>query len=67
LCLSEKNKIIGVGIGVWASGVLVGANAIGLLPIEPSLPPVVLLAIGVIATIGSLAGLYRTAAKPHGG
>ncbi len=57
--MSKRNAFIATGIGVWASGMLVGANAIGFLPGEPSWHPGVLLAIGVIASIGNLAALLR--------
>jgi hypothetical protein len=56
----KKNKLFSLGIGLWASGMLVGANAVDLLPIgPPSWPPEVLFSIGLLIGIISLVGLYR--------
>jgi hypothetical protein len=57
--MNERNQILYAGIGLWASGTLVGANAIGYLPGEPSWPPAVLLAIGLITTIGCSRLLFK--------
>ena len=61
--MKKKNTLIVTGIGVWASGLLVGANAIEFLPVEPSWPAGVLLAIGLIASYGNLATLFKRGAK----
>lgn len=50
--MNDRNQTLYAGLGLWASGMLVGANAIGYLPGEPSWPPAVLLAIGLLTTIG---------------
>jgi hypothetical protein len=57
--MDNKNQILYAGLGLWASGMLVGANAIGFLPGEPSWPPTVLLAIGVLATLGCFRSLLK--------
>lgn len=50
--MRERNRILYAGLGLWASGMLIGANAVAYLPGEPSWPPAVLLAIGIVTTIG---------------
>jgi len=50
--MNERNQVLYAGMGLWTSGMLVGANAIGYLPGEPSWPPALLLAIGLVTTIG---------------
>ena len=59
--MNKRNTLIATGIGVWVSGMLVGANAVDLLHVEPS---GVLLAIGLILSLGNLAVLYRTVRQP---
>jgi hypothetical protein len=59
--MNKRNTLIATGIGVWVSGMLVGANAVDLLRVEPS---GVLLAIGLILSLGNLAVLYRTVRQP---
>ncbi len=50
--MNERNQILYAGLGLWASGTLVGANVVGYLPGEPSWPPAVLLTIGLLTTLG---------------
>jgi hypothetical protein len=59
--MNKRNTLVATGIGVWVSGMLVGANAVDLLRVEPS---GVLLAIGLILSLGNLAVLYRTIWQP---
>jgi hypothetical protein len=37
--MNKRNTILYAGLGLWASGMLVGANAVDFLPGEPSWPP----------------------------
>ena len=57
--MRERSQILYAGLGLWASGLLIGANVIGFLPDEPSWPPLVLLAIGIVTTIGCSGLLFK--------
>jgi len=57
--MNKRNTILVNLFGLWVFGMLVGANAIGFLPGEPSFPPGVMLAIGVLGSFGSFAALYK--------
>lgn len=57
--MNKKNTILYAGLGLWASGILVGANAVGFLPGEPAWPPAVLLVIGLITSLGCSSMLYN--------
>jgi hypothetical protein len=57
--MTDRNRILYAGLGLWASGMLVGANAVAYLPGQPSWPPAVLLVIGVITTIGCSGMLFK--------
>jgi hypothetical protein len=50
--MNKRNQMLSAGIGLWASGMLIGANAIGYLPGDPSWPPPVILALGLLITLG---------------
>ena len=50
--MSERIQILYAGLGLCASGMLVGANAVGYLPGEPSWSPAVPVAIGLLTTHG---------------
>jgi hypothetical protein len=58
--MNKKNTILYAGFGLWVSGMLVGANAVDLLPDEPSWPSGVILAVGLLTSLGSARLLYRT-------
>jgi hypothetical protein len=56
----KKNSPFVTGIGIWASGILVGASVVDLFPNgSPSWSPGVRLAIGLLIGIVGLAGLYK--------
>ena len=57
--MSKKSSITINLIGLWIFGLLVGANARDLLPGEPSLPAGLMLAIGLLGSVGMFATLYR--------
>jgi hypothetical protein len=57
--MSRKNTIRTNMFGLWAFGVLVGANVAVLLPLDPAWPSGVLLAIGVLGSLGTSAALYQ--------
>ena len=57
----DKNKSSLISLlGLWAFGMLVGANARDLLPIEPSLPPWLLLTIGLLGSFAMFTALNRS-------
>jgi len=58
--MNKRNQILYAGLGLWASGMLVGANVIGYIPDEPSWPPVVLLGIGLLTTLGCSGMLLKS-------
>jgi len=58
--MKKEKQILYAGLGLWASGMLVGANVIGYLPGEPSWPPMVLLGIGLLATLGCSRALIKS-------
>jgi len=60
MTMNKKNTIRINMFGLWAFGMLVGANAAEFLPAEPSWPPWVLLAIGVLGSLGTSAALFKT-------
>jgi hypothetical protein len=56
----KTNSLFFTGIGLWASGMLVGASVVDLFPLgSTSWHPAVLLVIGLLIGIISLAGLYK--------
>ncbi len=57
--MNKRNTILYAGLGLWVSGMLIGANVIGFLPGEPSWPPEVILAIGVLTSLGCSCTLYN--------
>ena len=59
--MTKKNTILYAGFGLWVSGMLIGANLEDFLPGEPSWPPIVILAIGVLTSITTGSSLYRAA------
>lgn len=59
--MNNRNTIFYAAFGLWVSGMLVGANAVDFLPAEPSWPPGVILAIGLLTSLTCLSALYRTA------
>jgi len=56
--MNRMNTILLMAFGLWVSGMLVGANVVGFLP-EPAWPPGVILAIGLLTSLSSLAGLCK--------
>ena len=58
--MNKRNTILSAGFGLWVSGMLVGANAVGFLPGEPSWPSGVILAVGLLTSLTCLAALYGT-------
>ena len=56
--MNKRNSILYAGFGLWVSGILVGANAMDLVPVEPSWPPWVILAIGLLTTLTCSMSLY---------
>jgi len=58
--MNKRNTILYAGLGLWASGMLVGANLVGFLPGEPGLPPAVLLGIGLLTTLGCTGMLIKS-------
>lgn len=61
----RSSHLLLLGLGVWAGGALVGANAAELLPLEASWPAGVLLAIGVVVSLGNLLALRRAESPPE--
>ncbi len=57
--MNKRNTILYAGLGLWVSGMLIGANVVGFLPGEPSWPPTVILAIAVITSLGCAKALYN--------
>ncbi len=57
--MNKRNTVLYAGLGLWISGLLVGANAVGFLPGEPSWPPAVILAIGLLTSLGCSWTLYN--------
>ena len=56
----KKNSLFTTGLGLWASGMLIGASVVDLFPLgPPSWHPVLLLAIGILIGITGLAQLYK--------
>lgn len=58
-----KSRILLVGLGLWASGLLIGANLVGYLPGEPAWPSGLLLVIGGLVGLANARVLYRIAGK----
>lgn len=60
--MKRKNTIRVNMFGLWAFGLLVGANVAKLIPAqEPSWPPWVLLAIGVLGSIVTSGAVWKVA------
>ena len=57
--MNKRNEILFSLIGLWAFGLIIGANVGHYLPGESSFPAWVMLTIGVIGTIGVFSGLYK--------
>jgi hypothetical protein len=57
--MSKKSVILLNMFGLWAFGMLVGANAADVLSIQPSWSPRVLLVIGIVGTLGTSGSLYK--------
>jgi len=55
----NKKNILYAGLGLWLSGLLVGANVVDFLPGEPSWPSWVILVIGLFVGFASLLRLLR--------
>ncbi len=56
--MKKKIDLIAAGVGVWASGLLVGVNAADFLP-KASWPPWLMVAIGLLVGVASFAALFR--------
>ncbi len=57
--MTKENSILYAGLGLWAAGMLIGANAVKFLPGEPSWPPAVLLVIGILTSLGCWGLLFK--------
>ena len=61
--MKTKTQILSAATGVWASGLLIGANVVNYVPVEPSWPAWLLVVIGFLVGIGcflSLRGIATT-------
>ncbi|MBT3340266.1 MAG: hypothetical protein HOM34_01505 [Planctomycetes bacterium] len=62
---SKNGAYFSKGLGIWASGMLIGASAVDLLPGgEPSWHPALRLAIGLLIGLVNLAWLYKATTSP---
>ena len=57
--MNKRNGILINLFGLWAFGMIIGANVGDYLPGEPSFPAWMMLVIGIIGTIGVFIGLYK--------
>ncbi len=56
----KKHNSLLTGIGIWASGMLVGASAVDLLSLDsPAWHPALRLGVGLLIGLVSLAGFRR--------
>lgn len=63
--MKTKYEMISSGVGLWASGMLIGANLVDIFPIDPSWPSWLLLLIGVVVGCYSFFAFYRLAGKQN--
>jgi hypothetical protein len=59
--VNKKNSTLVNLFGLWALGLIVGANLKDILSVEASLHPGVMLAIGLVGSVLLFAAHYRAA------
>ena len=59
--MNKKNAMLVNLFGLWVFGMLVGANVRDLLPGEPSLPPWVSLAVGLVGSFVMFGAVHKAA------
>lgn len=64
--MKNRPSLLWTAIGLWVSGMMIGANLIELMPLSPSWPPEVLLGIGLVIGITSLLQIHKASSPPSG-
>jgi len=62
--MNKTWNFMATGLGIWVSGIIVGANAADLWPGKAFLPAEMMLGVGLVASIGNLVVLFRAIRKP---